>query len=154
MFSFYFLLLQVSNPVPLAIQSTPQSASASEANAVSETKPSISDDKSLNITESVLTNQEPTVALGEFFPTALIWQKIAKLVFSVPKNWDFYNEVQWKIYTWFSAKKIRFSNFSCMFLNPNLNSNFSNLLDMRNLQRNKFKKHSVTKNSSDLSLFE
>jgi hypothetical protein len=42
MFSFYFLLLQVSNPVPLAIQSTPQSASASEANAVSETKPSIS----------------------------------------------------------------------------------------------------------------
>ena len=66
MFSFYFLLFQVSNPVPLAIQSTPQSASASEANAVSETKPSISDDKSLNITESVLTDQEPTVALGEF----------------------------------------------------------------------------------------
>ena len=66
MFSFYFLLLQVSNPVPLAIQPTPQSASASEANAVLETKPSISD-KSLNNTESVLTNQEPTVVLGEFF---------------------------------------------------------------------------------------
>ena len=27
-----------------------------------------------------------------------------------------------------------FSNFSCMFLNPNLNSNCSNLLDLRNLQ--------------------
>jgi hypothetical protein len=67
MFSFYFLQLQVSNTVPLAIQPTPQSASASEANAVSETKLSISDDKSLNNTESVLTNQEPTVVLGEFF---------------------------------------------------------------------------------------
>ena len=67
MFSFYFLLLQVSNPVPLAIQPTHQSASVSEANAVSETKPSISDDKSLNNTESVLTNQEPTVVLGECF---------------------------------------------------------------------------------------
>merc|ERR1719331_3117370 len=58
----------VSNPVPLAIQSTPQSASASEANAVLETKPSISDDKSLNITESVLTNEEPTVALDSIDP--------------------------------------------------------------------------------------
>ena len=61
--------MQVSNPVPLAIQSTPQSASASasEANAVSETKSSISDDKNLNATESVLSNQEPSVALGDFF---------------------------------------------------------------------------------------
>ena len=51
-----------------------------------------------------------------------------------------------------------FSNFSCMFLNPkffsNLNSNCSNLLDMRNLQEQKLKKHSVTKNCFDLSLFE
>ena len=45
-----------------------------------------------------------------------------------------------------------FSNFSCMFLIPsNLNYNCSNLLDMRNRQ---VKKHSVTKNCSDLSLFE
>ena len=44
-----------------------------------------------------------------------------------------------------------FSNFSCMFLNPdiffsNWNSNCSS--------RNKLKKHSVAKNCSDLSLFE
>ena len=51
----------------------------------------------------------------------------------------------------------RFSNFSCMFLYPNnfsnLNSNCSNLMDLRNLQgsRNKLKKLSVTKNFSDLS---
>ena len=49
------------------------------------------------------------------------------------------------------------SNFSCRFLNPNnfsnLNYNCSNLLDLRNLQ-NKLRKHSVTKNYSDLSLFE
>ena len=48
-----------------------------------------------------------------------------------------------------------FSNFSCMFLNPNnfsnLNSNCSNLLDLRNLQE-QAKKHFVTKNCSDLSL--
>ena len=52
---------------------------------------------------------------------------------------------------------IVFSNFSCMFLNPkknsNLNSNCSNLLDMKNLQE-KLKKHSDTKICSDLSLFE
>ena len=44
-----------------------------------------------------------------------------------------------------------------MFLNPNifsnLNSNCSNLLDMRNLQE-QVKKHSVAKNCSDLLLFE
>ena len=52
-------------------------------------------------------------------------------------------------------KKI--SDFSCMFLNPNsffqFDSNCSNLLDLRNLQE-QVKKHSVTKNCSDLSLFE
>ena len=35
----------------------------------------------------------------------------------------------------------------------NLNSNCSNLLN-RNSSRNKLKKHSVTRNCSDLSLFE
>ena len=48
-------------------------------------------------------------------------------------------------------------NLFCRFLNPNyffhLNDNCSNLLDMRNLQE-EVKKHSVTKNCSDLSLFE
>jgi hypothetical protein len=42
---------------------------------------------------------------------------------------------------------------ACFYIpkkNSNLNSNCSNLLDMRNLQ---LKKHSVTKNCSDLSLF-
>ena len=54
-----------------------------------------------------------------------------------------------------------FLKFSCMFLNPNifsyLNSNCSNLLDMRNLQApgaSYFKKHSVTKNCPDFALFE
>ena len=50
-----------------------------------------------------------------------------------------------------------FSNFSCMFLNPNnfssLNSNCSKLLDMRNLQE-QLKQYSVPKNCFDLSLFE
>ena len=32
------------------------------------------------------------------------------------------------------GKQLLFSNFSCMFLNPNLNSNCSNSLDMRNIQ--------------------
>ena len=50
---------------------------------------------------------------------------------------------------------IYFSNFSREFLNPNnLNSNCSNFLDMRNLQEQVKKKDSVTKNCSDLSLFE
>ena len=40
-----------------------------------------------------------------------------------------------------TSMEIAFSNFSCMFLNPNiffsnLNANCSNLLDMRNLQEN------------------
>ena len=46
--------------------------------------------------------------------------------------------------------EIIFSNFSCRFLNPNifsnLNYNCSNLLDLRNLQVNPVKKHSVTRN--------
>ena len=40
--------------------------------------------------------------------------------------------------------EITFSNFSCMFLKPNNWETY----------RNKLKKHSVTKNCSDLSLFE
>ena len=54
-------------------------------------------------------------------------------------------------------KSFLFSNFSCMFLNPNIffqfEFNCSNLLDMRNL-KNKLKKQSVAKNCSGLSLFE
>ena len=50
-----------------------------------------------------------------------------------------------------------FSNFSCMFLNPNnfsnLNLNCSNLLNLRNLQE-QVKKTFFTKNCSYLSLFE
>ena len=54
---------------------------------------------------------------------------------------------------------ILFSNFSYMFLNPNillsnLNSNCSNSPDIRRLQRNKLKKHSVTKNCSESSMLE
>ena len=50
-----------------------------------------------------------------------------------------------------------FSNFSCRFLNSNifsnLNSNCSNLLDMRNLQE-QVEKAFCYQNCSDLSLFE
>ena len=43
--------------------------------------------------------------------------------------------------------------FKIPIIFSNLNYNCSNLLDMRNLQE-QVKKHSVTKNCSDLSLFE
>ena len=47
-----------------------------------------------------------------------------------------------------------FSNFSCISLFfSNLNSNFSNSYDMSHLQE-QVKKHSDTKNCSDLSMFE
>ena len=65
-------------------------------------------------------------------------------------NWSFRTSIS---RSWIYS----FSNFSCMFLNPNilsnLNSNCSNSLDMRNPQE-QVKKHSLTKNCSDLSLFE
>ena len=51
-----------------------------------------------------------------------------------------------------SLKKKQFSNFSYIFLNPNI-SNCSNLLDLRNLME-QVKQNSVTNNCSDLSLFE
>jgi hypothetical protein len=52
--------------------------------------------------------------------------------------------------------RLYFSNFYCMFLNPKIffqfEINCSELLDTKNLQY-KLKKRSVTKNTSDHSLF-
>ena len=52
--------------------------------------------------------------------------------------------------------KWRFSNFSCRFINPNYFFPISIVLihSIRKTSRNKLKEHSVTKNYSDLSLFE
>ena len=51
--------------------------------------------------------------------------------------WRFYRGAD-KKRMWWQKDEQSFSNFSCMFLNPNnfsnLNSNCSNLLDLRNLQ--------------------
>ena len=49
------------------------------------------------------------------------------------------------ILNWRNNDKLIFSNFSCKFLNPN---------KLWETSRNKLKKHSVTRNCSDLSLFE
>ena len=53
---------------------------------------------------------------------------------------------------------IFFSNFSCIFLNPNTFFPIWNLIILIyyiwETSRNKLQKHSVTKNCSDLSLFE
>ena len=58
---------------------------------------------------------------------------------------------------WSPWSTLAISNFSCMFLNPitfsNLNSNCSKQLDLRNLKE-QVKKDSVTRNCSELSLFE
>ena len=51
--------------------------------------------------------------------------------FFLRTQWKEINELQYR--QWRSRPKAIFSNFSCMFLNPN-NSNCSNLLDLRNLQ--------------------
>ena len=52
-----------------------------------------------------------------------------------------------------------FSNFSCMFLDPNtyffpIGILIVQIYYIRETSRNKLKKHSVTKNCSDFSLFE
>ena len=47
-----------------------------------------------------------------------------------------------------------FLRFQIPIIFSNLNSNCSNLVDLRNLQEKVKKEHSVTKNCSDLSLFE
>ena len=66
----------------------------------------------------------------------------------------FYRVFQ-NVRTWAFTWDISFSNFSCRFLNSNyfFHSNFSNVLDLRNLQE-QAKKHSVSKTVlNDLSLF-
>ena len=84
-----------------------------------------------------------------------------KIIFHViSKKWYFVTKI---VVTYCEKKNVLvikknfFSNFSCMFLNPkffpNLNSDCSKLLDLRNLLE-RGKKHSVIKNCCDLSLFE
>ena len=58
----------------------------------------------------------------------------------------------WKKET--QRQKWYFSNFSCMFLNPSIFSNFNINCQVWETFSNKLKKHSVTKNCSNLSLFE
>ena len=65
---------------------------------------------------------------------------ITRTIFLTVGQNNFQKKIQVQIHSY------NFSNFSCMFLNPNnLNFNCSNLLDM-------LEKHSVPKYSSDLSL--
>ena len=79
------------------------------------------------------------------------------------KNWNW----SWCNFSNFSKRRIfsrdsrtlliLFSNFSCMFLNVNIFFSISKtvlIYQMLETSRNKLKKHSVTKNCSDLSLFE
>ena len=52
-------------------------------------------------------------------------------------------------------EKISFSNFSCMFLNPKFEFYLIDLIShIWETSWNKLKKHSVTRNCSDLSLFD
>ena len=86
----------------------------------------------------------------------LLWFKFAQCVASAIM-WDHHQKKKSHVSIVFVETVTKcFSNFSCMFLNPNnfchLNFNCSNLLDVRNLQE-QVKKHSVTKNCSDLLLF-
>ena len=60
-----------------------------------------------------------------------------------------FNFLQANQYGTLNNMKWYFSNFSCMFLNPNLNSNCSNLLSMRNVQE-QVKKEFCYQNCSDL----
>jgi hypothetical protein len=79
------------------------------------------------------------------------WLLDLMIQFFMDKNLEF------QLFSRFSILLIIYSNFSCMLLNPtkisSLHLNCSNLLDMRNIQK-QVKKHSVTKHSFDLSLFE
>ena len=85
----------------------------------------------------------------------IVWQNFWRIIFTyLLKLMYFYDKYLKIIFILFigSLKKKQFSNFSYIFLNPNI-SNCSNLLDLRNLME-QVKQNSVTNNCSDLSLFE
>ena len=67
---------------------------------------------------------------------------------------SFFNEMQEIVGLYARGIQI-FSSFSCMFLNPNIFFQFASLLFwFIRYEQEQVKKHSVTKNGSDLSLFE
>ena len=102
----------------------------------------------------------------------LVWQSSLQLLESQYSLFAFsiFDRLMNKIWQWMKnlamqhatkviySKYSRFSNFSCMFLNPNIFLPIWIIIVLIyyiwEISRNKLKKHSVTKNCSDLSLFE